>query len=180
MNDSLITVRYARALFQLSEETKIQDSVKKDMEELLACSTDSPEFKFMLESPMVKGSEKSRLVDVIFKDKIQDLTLKFFHLLITNKREHFLPDVCRNFISEYKQKLGIKEASIITANALGEELRKQIFNYITSTFGIKIELEEKVDPSIIGGFILRIEDEQVNASIQGQLNKIKRELVNSL
>jgi F-type H+-transporting ATPase subunit delta len=179
MNNSLITVRYARALFQLSEEYKIQESVKKDIEELLVCIAYSPEFKFILESPMVKGSEKSRLVDVIFKNKVQDLTLKFLHLLIENKREHFLPDICRNYITEFKQKLGIKEASITTAKVLDENTKKQIYDYITSKFNIKIELEEKVDPAIIGGFILRIEDEQVNASIRSQLNKIKRELINS-
>jgi F-type H+-transporting ATPase subunit delta len=179
MNNSLITVRYARALFQLSEEYKIQEPVKKDIEELLACMADSPELNFMLESPMIKGSEKSRLVNVLFENKIQGLTLKFLHLLIGNKREHFLADICRNFISEYKQKLGIKEASITTATALGKEYKEQIYNYITSKFNIKIDLSEKVDPAIIGGFILRIEDEQVNASIQSQLNKIKRELINS-
>jgi F-type H+-transporting ATPase subunit delta len=179
MNNSLITVRYARALFQLSEEYKIQENVRNDMQEILICIADSPELKFLLESPMVKGSEKSRLVDVIFKDKMQELSIKFIHLLIDNKREHLLPDICRNFISEYKQKLGIKEVYITTATVLGEEYRKQIYNYITSIFKIKIELNEKVDPAIIGGFILRIEDEQVNASIQSQLNKIKRELINS-
>jgi F-type H+-transporting ATPase subunit delta len=179
MNNSLITVRYARALFQLSEEYKIQDSVRKDIEELLAIIAGSPEFKFMLESPMIKGSEKSRLIDEIFINKIQALTLKFFHLLIENKREHFMPDICRNFITEYKQKLGIKEASITTAKVLDDETKKQIYNYIASKFNIKIELEEKVDPAIIGGFILRLEDEQVNASIRSQLNKIKRELINS-
>jgi F-type H+-transporting ATPase subunit delta len=179
MNTSLITVRYARALFQLSEEYKIQDSVRKDMEELSACIANSPEFKFMLESPMIKGSEKSRLVNIIFNDKIQELTLKFIHLLIGNKREHLLSDICRNFISQYKQKLGIKEASLTTAYVLDEKYKKQIYDYITSKFNIKIELDEKVDPAIIGGFILRIEDEQVNASIRSQLNKIKRELINS-
>jgi F-type H+-transporting ATPase subunit delta len=179
MNNSLITVRYARALFQLSEENNIQESVKKDIGELMACIADSAEFRFILESPMVKGSEKSRLADVIFNGKIQELTLKFIHLLIENKREQFLPGICRNFISEYKQKLGIKEASIITATILGKEYKEQIYNYITSKFNIKIDLSEKVDPAIIGGFILRIEDEQVNASIQSQLNKIKRELINS-
>lgn len=172
-------MRYARALFQLSEEYKIQESVRNDMQDILKCIADSPELKFLLESPMIKGSEKSRLVNVIFKDKMQELTLKFIHLLIDNKREHFLPDICRNFISEYKHKLGIKEASITTATVLGEEYKKQIYDYITSKFNIKIELSEKVDPAIIGGFILRIEDEQVNASIQAQLNKIKRELINS-
>jgi F-type H+-transporting ATPase subunit delta len=179
MNNSLITVRYARALFQLSEEYEIQEPVRNDIEVLLICIADSPEFKFVLESPMIRGSEKSRLVNVIFSDKIQEITLKFIQLLIRNKREHFLPDICRNFLREYKQKLGIKEASIITATKLGKEYKEQIYNYITSKFNLKIDLSEKVDPAIIGGFILRIEDEQVDASIKSQLNKIKRELINS-
>jgi F-type H+-transporting ATPase subunit delta len=179
MNNSLITVRYARALFQLSQENKMLETIKNDIVVIQDCCNDSVEFRFLLESPMVKSSEKLRMVNILFKEKLNDLSVKFLQLLVDNKREIFLPDICRNFMDEYKKALGIKEASITTATALSQELKKQIFDYITNIFKIKIELNEKVDPTIIGGFILRIEDEQVNASIQSQLNKIKRELINS-
>jgi F-type H+-transporting ATPase subunit delta len=179
MNESLIRVRYAKALLQLAEEYKIQESVKADMDLILECTRGSKEFNLFLESPLIKPTEKSRLINKIFKDKIEKLSLDFIHLLIKNKRELYLPLICQRYIDEYKLKLGIKEAFISTANVLNPDYKKQIQEYITKKLKINIELQEKVDPLLIGGFILRIEDQQINASIKSQLKIIKRQLINS-
>jgi F-type H+-transporting ATPase subunit delta len=179
MNESLIRVRYAKALFELAEERKILDSVKKDMDLYGECIAESKEFNVFLESPLIKVSEKSRLVDELFKDNVEKLSLDFLHLLVKNKREAYLSQICQNYIDEYKSKLGIKEANIFTANTLSEEYRKQILEFISKKLKLNIELKSIVDPSMIGGFVLRIEDQQINASIKSQLKKIKRELINS-
>jgi F-type H+-transporting ATPase subunit delta len=75
--------------------------------------------------------------------------------------------------------MGIQEGSIITAIALDEKYKEKINELIRKKFKIEIDLEEKVDPSIIGGFVLRIEDQQIDASISSQLKKIKTHLINS-
>jgi F-type H+-transporting ATPase subunit delta len=179
MNYSLITVRYAKALYQLAEEEAVQDAVKADIEVILASILESAEFVTFLESPLIKSSDKMRIMNEIFQNKVQDLTLKFIHLLFTQKREAHLAGICRNFIQQYKEKLGIREAVITTAQSLSSAQIKQIHSYIADTFQVKVELAEKVEPDIIGGFVLRIEDQQINASIKSQLKKIKRELINS-
>ena len=179
MNNSLITVRYVKALYQLSEEKGIQDTVKKDIELLLDCIINSAELREFLENPILKSSEKNTLINDLFKKSIHDLTLRFLHLLVENKRETHLHNICYYFIRYYKENKGIKEAEIITANQLLPSHKDEILKYITKKFKVSIELEEKVNPSIIGGFILRIEDQQINASLRAQLNKIKRELINS-
>ncbi|MBA7540189.1 ATP synthase subunit delta [subsurface metagenome] len=91
----------------------------------------------------------------------------------------YLRNICLHFIQYHKHNQGISEASITTACPLSSLYKKEIFDFISKKFKLKIELKEKVDPSIIGGFILRIEDQQINASLNTQLNKIKRELINS-
>jgi F-type H+-transporting ATPase subunit delta len=179
MNYSLITVRYAKALYQLSVEEKVQDSVKADMEAILASIIESEDFLPFLESPLIKSSDKKRIIDEIFKGKVHNLTLKFIHLLFDQKREAHLSDICRNYIRQYKDTMGIQEALITTAKALAPEHIKQVHDYLSKKLKVEIELGEKVDPEIIGGFILRIEDQQINASIQSQLKKIKRELIKS-
>jgi F-type H+-transporting ATPase subunit delta len=179
MNYSLITVRYAKALYQLAVEEGVQESVKTDMEAILASILESEDFSTFLESPLIKSSDKIRIMNTIFQKNVQDLTLKFIHLLFAQKREAHLADISRNFIQQYKQKLGVQEAVITTAKALSSAHIKQIHDYLTNRFNVKVELSEKVDPSIIGGFVLRIEDQQINASIQSQLKKIKRDLINS-
>lgn len=179
MNESLIRVRYAKALFELAEENKVLDKVKSDLDVINLCINESNEFRVFLESPLIKVSEKSRLTDEIFKGKIEKLSLDFMHLLIKNKREAFLFQICQYYIEEYKTKLGIKEAEIFTSTPLKEEYIKQIHEFISKKLKLNIELKSTVDPSMIGGFILRIEDQQINASIKSQLRKIKRELINS-
>lgn len=178
MNDSLITVRYVKALYQLAEDNRNQDLVRKDLESLLECVNEVPEFADFLNNPLLKTSQKLKLIDELFKNKVEDLTLQFLHLVIENKREMHLVNMCYYFNSYYKKKIGIKEASITTANKISAAHKKEILDFITKKFKMKIELKEHVNPSIIGGFVLRIEDQQINASLEAQLNKIKRELIN--
>ena len=178
MNDSLITVRYVKALYQLAEDNGEQNKVKEDIGSLLKCIVELPEFNDFLNNPLLKTTQKIKLIDELFKNKIQDLTLRFLHLLIENRREVHLFNMCHYYNSYYRKKTGIEEASITTANKLSAEHKKEILDFITKKFKIKIELKEEVNPAIIGGFVLRIEDQQINASLEAQLNKIKRELIN--
>lgn len=179
MNDSLITVRYAKALYQLAEEEEKQETVRNDIEMLLGVINDSNEFADFIENPLIKSNEKASIVNALFRGKINDLTLRFLQLLIDNKRESYLKGICLYTIHLHKQKLGIQEAVITTASEISTVHRKEIFDFITRKFKVNIDLQEKINPDIIGGFILRIEDQQINASIQSQLMKIKRELINS-
>jgi F-type H+-transporting ATPase subunit delta len=179
MNDSLITVRYAKALFQLAEEENKQEAVRNDIELLLESVNSSNEFADFLENPLIKSSEKNTIINSLFKENINDLTFRFLQLLINNKREGYLKNICQYTIHLHKQKLGIQDAVITTAQEISSSYKKEIFDFITRKFKVNIELQDKIDPAIIGGFILRIEDQQINASIQSQLMKIKRELINS-
>lgn len=177
MNYSLITVRYAKALYQLAEEEGVQDAVKTDLEAILTSIHESEDFVTFLDSPLIKSSDKMRIMNEIFRDKVQGLTLKFINLLFGQKREAHLAGICRNYIQQYKEKLGIQEAVITTARSLSAGQIKQIHDFIADKFQVKVELTERVEPNIIGGFVLRIEDQQINASIKSQLAKIKRELI---
>ena len=105
----------------------------------------------------------------MFKSSIDDLSLRFLQLLIEKKRENQLKNICLYVISLYKQEQGIQEGMITTAKPLEEEHKQDILKFITKKFKMKIELSEKVDPDIIGGFILRIEDQQINSSIRARL-----------
>lgn len=179
MNDSLITVRYAKALYQLAKEENEQAVIRKDTEMLLMTVNDSKEFADFLENPLIKSSEKKRIIQTLFKGNIHDITLRFLNLLIENKRESYLKRICLYTIQLHKKELGIQDAVITTAGKISSETKKELNDFITRKFKVNIELLEKTDPDMIGGFILRIEDQQINASIQSQLMKIKRELIHS-
>lgn len=178
MNQSKIAVRYAKAFFQLAEEKKMQTSLKTDIQfvQELAQVTD---FQRLMESPTVKKTQKKKVVKQLTEKKINPLTLSFLNMIIENKREVYLPAICRNFIAQYRNTQGIKEASITTATKLDKELSQKIKEIVTQLFKTEIELSVKEDKKLIGGFVLRVGDQQIDAGIATKLKQIERSFLNT-
>ena len=175
MNDSKISVRYSRALFQLALEKKLLDEVFDDMIFIAElCKHD--EMKDLLESPIVVPSKKREIFNGILGNKVQDITLSLINLVIKNGREYFLPAIARRFLHETKDYKGITESSITTAVKLEDDMVKQVESFIAKTFNTKVELKENIDKEIIGGFILRVDDSYVDASVRSKLRIIEKEL----
>lgn len=179
MNEGIITSRYTKALFQTAEESGTIESVYNDINTLLKTINESPEFKEFLNAPILKNSQKIKILTDIFKGKIEELTFKFLLLLVNNKREQYLPSICLHFLQLYKQTNKIVEGVLITAHPLEREFSREIVKYIHKKFKLEIDFSEQVDQSIIGGFKLRIDDKQIDASIASKIKKIKSELINS-
>jgi len=179
MNESKISVRYAKALFSLVKEDNSPDIHKMDMELLLQCIHEIPELQFVIESPVIKPSEKYRLFMASFKETFSPLSISFIKLVLDHRREEYLAGICRHFLTLLKTDQGIRTASLVTATQLDETLRQSIIRLVSRQFGAKVELHETVDKQILGGFILRVDDQQFDASIVSKLNRIKTELINS-
>jgi len=177
MNNSKISTRYAKALLQSATEQKILEPVRKDMEALLQIVSAVPELIQLLESPVVEQLKKKEIINNIFSDTFNPLTLSFVRMTIDNKREEHLPAMARMFIHQYKEEKGIKMAVLTTTVTLDKQARSRIIHIIQDTFNTKIELSEKIDQDLIGGFILRVEDKQLDASVIGQLKRIRKELL---
>jgi F-type H+-transporting ATPase subunit delta len=176
MSISKIAVRYAKALFLSAKEHEVLDKVRHDMELLLEVSTGDNEIRNMLESPIVKSSKKFQALSSVFAGRIGSLSLDFLNLVTRNKREDSIPDMCRHYLLLYKEEKGIMQASIRTASHIPESTRKEIIEMVKKAFKAEIELEEEVNKDIIGGFVLRVENQQLDASVKGKLNRIKKEL----
>ena len=179
MSISSITVRYAKAIYQAAIEEKNLENVKNDIDALAEILKESAEFNEFTVSPTLKISQKLSVLKELFKGKLSDLTLNFLSVLIENKRDKYLSDICRYFNDLYKQDQGIKEAEFTSTYKLDDNTRKSLEKKISEIFSSKIVLTEKVDEEIIGGFKLKVDDQLIDASISSQLKKIKRELINS-
>jgi F-type H+-transporting ATPase subunit delta len=171
-----IAVRYARALFLSAREQGILGDVRKDMEMILAAVSDLTEVKSLLESPVVDTRKKTAILVSLFEGKTGDLALDFIRLVTGNNREEYLAAICRHYVKLYKEEKGIKMASIETATPLTHEIRREMVAIITGAFKAEIELQEEVKEELIGGFVLRVEDKQLNSSVSGKLARIKKEL----
>lgn len=178
MNDSKISVRYAKALFQAADEAKLLPQIMQDMDLLMRIYGLS-DFRAVLDSPIVKTSDKKNVTEKLFADKLSPLTMSFIKLMLSNKRENYLPHIARNFKSLYKKNQGILSAEIVVKESLNKSQTELFRNLLKKTFKAEIELEEKINPDILGGFILRVEDEQFDASVSSDLARIKRQLLES-
>lgn len=179
MNDSKISVRYSRALFQSALEKKIIDKVNEDMI-FISEICRLPETKEFLESPIIPPSKKSAIFHKMLEGNVEKITLSLVDLVVKNGRENYLPAIARVFISETLKYKGVTESVLTTAVKVDSKVRKQITDLISEVFSTKVELEEKIDTNIIGGFILRIDDKYIDASIRNKLRKIKKELLGSI
>lgn len=177
MDESSISVRYARALYEVSEERGMTDVLKKDTELIANVCSGSAEFMQLLNNPVIRPSRKIQIISLIFKDKIDELTLDFLKLVLQNKRETFLPGICRNILSLIKEARGIKTVMLKTAAEIDEDSLENIAVILEKELGGQVEISARTDPRIIGGMILRIDDKQYDASIAAQLKKIKKELL---
>lgn len=179
MNDSKISVRYSRALFQTALEKKILDKVNQDMI-FIADICKLPETKEFLQSPIIVPSKKEAIFHKILGDNVEKITLSLIDLIVKNGRESFIPAIARVFIHETKKYKGITESVLTTAVKVDEKVKKQIIDLISEVFTTKVQLKENIDTEIVGGFILQIDDNYIDASIKNKLRKIRKELKGSV
>jgi F-type H+-transporting ATPase subunit delta len=178
MNDSKISVRYSRALFQSALEKNILDSVNKDMI-LISEVCKLAETKDFLRSPIIIPSKKTEIFHNILGENVEKITMSLIDLVVKNGRESYLPAIARVFIHETLKHKGITKSILTTAVEVDEKVRQKIISMISDVFKTRVELEEVIDAQIIGGFVLRIDDNYIDASVRNKLNKIKKELTRS-
>jgi F-type H+-transporting ATPase subunit delta len=169
-----ISLRYAKALIELSNEKQLTDAVYSDMLEIQSLLFESPELSDFLRTPQVDDRTKSRLINKIFSGHFQDITVKFFNLLIRKGRSKFVIYIVHQFVILYREQSGIVPASIKTAVGMSDKTKQQIIEKIRRATGKnKIELTEQIDKSLLGGFILSYDGNSYDASIKHKLEKIR-------
>jgi F-type H+-transporting ATPase subunit delta len=179
MSESRAALRYAKAILDMAKENKALDAVEKDMRSIAATISDSKELKDVLANPVVSGSAKKNALLEIFKGS-HSITEGTISMLVDNKRLGMLNEVALKYIILNEQLKGKDVAYVTTAVPLNAAIEKKVLKQVATITGNEVSIENKVDESIIGGFILRVGDLQYDASIANKLSNIKREFSNSL
>jgi len=140
----------------------------------------SRDFHNLLRSPVVNADAKLRAVEMVTQGNISPMTLSFIRLMVTKTRESALPEIITSFVQQYKDKKGIQVVKLTTATPVSENMRQAIVARVKQTGNIQnLELQETVDPSIIGGFVLQVGDKLVDASISYDLQQIAKHFDNN-
>ena len=168
--------RYAKSLLDLAVEKDQLEPVYQDMVLMDTLIKASPELGRMLKSPVIKGDKKEKILDALVKGRLGVISSSFTRLLVKKGRESYLPEIVTAFIQQYKDLRGIHIVSLVTAIPLTEELKSVIVKKISESAHLKqVELRTKVNPDIIGGFILEVDAQLIDASILYDLNAIKKQ-----
>ncbi len=167
-------IRYAKAVLEIANNQNLAEDVNQDMSLMANTIAESEDLSEMLQSPIVRSATKKSALLEIFKDS-NKLTVSLIDLLITNKRINILSEVASKYSQLFDELRGSEVATVTTAIPMTNNLEAKVLSKVKELTSKAVELENIVDESILGGFILRVGDKQYNASIANQLNKLKRE-----
>ena len=174
---SRAAIRYAKAMYDIANEENSINEVYKDMNFINELNSGSLDFKNLLSNSQINYQDKKKLILSMIKQS-NDLTEKLIDLLIHNKRVKIIGDIASSFIQLYNKHNNIKEATIITASPINNELESKILSMINIKDAKSVNLTNVVNPNIIGGFIIRFDGKEYNASVKQNLNNLKTELTN--
>ena len=167
-------IRYAKALLSLASDQKTAEVVNNDMKLIANTLAESKDLSEALQSPVIPSSVKKSILLDVFKSS-NKTTLSLIDTLVTNNRINILVHVASKYNQLFDVSRGIEVATVTTVVALTADLKKQVLAKAKELTGKDVEVENIIDESILGGFILRIGDVQYNASVANQLNKLKQE-----
>ncbi|MFI5218126.1 MAG: ATP synthase F1 subunit delta [Bacteroidia bacterium] len=169
-----VASRYAKSIIDLAVEQNSLENVFADMKLINDSCKASRELLLVLQNPIIKSDKKLSILKSLFGDKVSEITMQFMSIITNKRREMYLPEIASSFVSQYKKIKEIKTAEIITAAPLDESLRNNVLEVIKNYTHSEVELHEKVNADIIGGYILTVEDKQDDTSIKTKINKLKR------
>ncbi len=175
MKSTKVSTRYAQALLDLAIEQNKLEIVANDMRFLDSTSNENKDFILFLESPIVNSAKKIEVLKAIF-EQFDVLSSAFVSLIAKNRREAYLPGIAAAFETLLKAHKGIVPITITSAIVLDESTKASIIAKVQSSVKGTLEVTEKTDASLIGGFIVSMGDTRIDASVASQLNQLKQRL----
>ena len=168
-------IRYAKAILDLANSRAIADVVNNDMKSIASTIESNLELSTFIQNPTTTVDVKESVLLEVFAD-VNAVTKGLFHLLFENKRFEILGAIAQEYSKLFDVSIGVQVVKVTTAFPMDAALEAKVLAKIATLSDKKITIESNVDPSIIGGFILRIGDQQYNASVANRLQGLKREL----
>jgi len=174
MSEFKVASRYAKSLIDLSQEQGVLEVVKQDLEQFIEVLYANKELQAVLRNPIMKADKKSNILKALFEKKIHPSITAFFDIMVRKGRAGILYPTAQEFIRQYNEVKGIVHATVTSAVALSAANLDALKNTIANEIRKEVILSNEVNPSLIGGFVVRVGDRQVDASIAGKLQQLER------
>tara|TARA_R110002072_G_scaffold251518_2_gene410380 strand:- start:3019 stop:3552 length:534 start_codon:yes stop_codon:yes gene_type:complete len=175
MRSTKAASRYAKALLEIAIEQKKVDSILGDMNFLTQVCADSRDFELLLSSPIVKSDKKIAIFEAIF-EQFEKESSDFVSLITTNRRENLLPAIATSFQELVNENRGIVPVTIVTAVQLDDSTKEAILAKVQVAVEGELQVTEEINESLIGGFLVKMGDMQMDATVSNQFNNLKQRL----
>lgn len=175
MLTSKVAKRYAQGLLNFTQESGSTDAVFSEMGDIVKTIEKSRELQNFFESPIIDVKKKVSIALEIFKD-FSPVTKSLLQLIIKHGRESQMQNIAQEFINKVEDMKGVQRITLTSAAQLSSE---NISNILKSSNLVnhdnKFDVKSIINPDLLGGYILRVGDQQVDASVKSKLSKLKKE-----
>ena len=178
MNHGKISIRYAKALLGSATAEKATDKVYQNMITLERSYQQFPTLQSVLDNPSIASAEKSKVLKMACGKDIHALTGTFIDFVLKNARIGQLRWMALMYQELYRKTQNTVIATVTTATEIPPALQKKIATWIAAHSGQQVELRTEINPDIIGGYIIDVENNRLDASISGQLSKLNKYAAN--
>lgn len=170
---------YAEAIYEMARDRDAVETIGGELEELERLFGESPEFSSLLLSPNVDREEKKRVMRKVLGGAISPLALYFLLTLIDKNREILIPYMAGEYREILDRALNRTDAEVTSAVPLEEELLARIRDVLARALEKEVRLNMKVDPTILGGIVVRVEDRVLDASLLGRFERLRPRMLGS-
>lgn len=178
MDNGLIPQRYAKALYKFAKEHKTEDAVYEEMKNIISSFMNNPRLSKILANPFVAKKEKYDLLKTAAGDKVENDYLGFIKLILDNKREEYALQMALAYRDLYRKANKISQVRITTAVRLPEAEMEKLHKMVANSFpDTKLEITEQINPDIIGGFIIDVDDSRMDASLSNEIEQLRLNLL---
>lgn len=176
MVNTKLAARYAQSLLDLAVEQNKLDAVQADMKWVLNLLNENRDLALLLKSPIIKADKKEMTLAAIMQSHIQELSMNFLRLVARKRREHDIQAMAQEFLRLVADYKNIQQVVLTAAARVDAGLIDQVKTLTKEATGSEVEIIQRVNPALIGGFVLNIGDKQFDSSIATRIKRVKRKL----
>ncbi|MBU5676596.1 F0F1 ATP synthase subunit delta [Alkaliphilus sp. MSJ-5] len=172
----LVSKRYASALFEIAFEEQVYEKVKDELSFILDCFKSEPQLYRILKSPLISADEKKDIVSNIFKDRVSQEVFNFLRIIVDKGREGYIESMVREYIALADAVKNKVDAVAITAIPMDKQDLLKLQVNLSMSSGKNIQLQNQVDPTIIGGVLVKIGDKVIDGTVKSRLANMQEQL----
>lgn len=177
---SIVSERYALSLYEVAKDEHKAEAILDELDAVTQVFAENPDLMKVLKTPSIQLPDKKETLQNVFGGRIDPYLLNFLKLITEKRRIGLLPEMTEAYRQQYYFEEGICEVRAVTASPMSEELTEKLKAKMCSVTGKKVVLKTKVDPSILGGIVVKVDNKQIDTSVKTRLQELAQKLTQTI